>query len=581
MLQFKIKINNKDLVVPSGTSILEASKMANAKIPTLCHLDLHSLKAVNKVASCRICMVEIEGRKNLAPACATDIQDGMVIKTHSQRAINARRTMVELLLSDHPKDCLSCEKNLDCDLQKIASDLGIREDLRYSGEMSTYKKDSSSNAIYRNLDKCILCKRCETMCNEVQTCGILSGHDRGFETVISTAFGLPMSETMCTFCGQCVAVCPTAALTEINNIRDVWEAINDPEKTVIVQTAPAVRVALGEEFGLDPGTTVTGKMVSAIREIGFNKVFDTNFGADLTIVEEASEFIHRLNNGGKLPILTSCCPAWVNFFEHQFPDMLDIPSTCKSPHEMLGTIIKTYYAKKINIEPKKIVVVSIMPCLAKKNEASRSELSNEGLLNVDYVLSTRELAMMIKESGCDFNSLPNGEFDNPLGESTGASAIFGTTGGVIEAVLRTSYEWITGKKLEDVDFVQLRGMEGIRKASIKMNGIDIKIGIAHGLGNARELLNMIKSGEESFHAIEIMACPGGCIGGGGQPYLHGDDTIIMKRAEGLYKEDKGKARRKAQENKDLIKLYKEFIGDFYGEKAHELLHTSYTPKELI
>jgi iron-only hydrogenase group A len=419
------------------------------------------------------------------------------------------------------------------------------------------------------------------MCNDVQTCGILSAVDRGFETVVAPAFGMPMSETMCTFCGQCVAVCPTAALTEINNIREVWEAINDPEKVVIAQTAPAVRVALGEEFGMEVGTSVTGKMASSLKVLGFDKVFDTDFAADLTIIEEASEFAHRLQHNGTLPILTSCCPAWVKFFEHQFPELLDIPSTCKSPHEMMGAVIKTFYAKKLNIDPKKIVVVSIMPCLAKKHEAARSELSNESYQNVDYVLSTRELAMMIKEASIDFVSLPDADFDNPLGQSTGASVIFGTTGGVIEAALRTAYEWLTKETLENVDFTALRGMEGIREATVKVNDIDVRIGIAHGLGNARQLLEMIKSGKEKFHAIEIMACPGGCVGGGGQPYHHGDDTIIKKRALALYEEDKGKAKRKSHENEDIIKLYEEFLGEFYGHKAHELLHTKYTPRELI
>jgi NADH-quinone oxidoreductase subunit G len=581
MSEVKIKINDKELTVSSNTTILEAAKMVNVKIPTLCHLNLHDLKAVNQCASCRVCVVEIEGRRNLAPSCATYVQEGMNIKTSTPRAIKARRTMVELLLSDHPKDCLNCEKNQKCDLQKLASDLGIRGEIKYAGEMSTYKCDSSSKSIFRNLDKCILCRRCETMCNDVQTCGILSAVDRGFETVVSPAFGLPMSETMCTFCGQCVAVCPTAALTEMNYIREVWEAINDKDKVVVVQTAPAVRVALGEEFGMEPGTIVTGKMASSLRALGFDKVFDTDFAADLTIIEEASEFVHRVQHGGTLPILTSCCPAWVKFFEHQFPDMLDIPSTCKSPHEMMGAVIKTYYAKKLNIDPAKLVVVSVMPCLAKKHEAARTELSNENVQNVDYVLSTRELAMMIKESGIDFETMPDGDFDHPLGESTGASVIFGTTGGVIEAALRTAYEWITQESLENVDFTELRGMKGIREATIKVKDMDVRIGIAHGLGNARELLEMIKSGKEQFHAIEIMACPGGCVGGGGQPYHHGDDTIIMKRAAAIYAEDKGKKKRKSHENQDVINLYKEFLGEFYGEKAHELLHTHYTPRELI
>jgi NADH-quinone oxidoreductase subunit G len=385
-----VTINNRQVLVDEGTTILEAAKLLNIKIPTLCHLNLHDTKMVNQTASCRVCMVEVDGRRNLAPACSTPVFDKMVVKTNSIRAIKARRTVVELLLSDHPKDCLICEKNTDCELQKLSADLGVRE-IPFKGEMSNYPVDNSSYSIVRNLDKCILCRRCETMCNKVQTVNVLSGVERGFKTVVSPAFNLPMIDTACTFCGQCVAVCPTAALTEVNNIPKVWGALKDKDKFVIVQTAPAVRVALGEEFGMEPGTSVTGQMVSALRALGFNKVFDTDFAADLTIMEEATEFIHRLEHGGRLPILTSCCPGWVKFFEHQFPDLLDIPSTCKSPHEMFGAIAKTYLAEKLGLDPKNIVVVSIMPCLAKKYEAARPELSNVGSPDVDIVITTREL----------------------------------------------------------------------------------------------------------------------------------------------------------------------------------------------
>ena len=580
MRQVTISINDMQLSVPDGFTILEAARIAQVNIPTLCHMDLGDLKAVNHVASCRVCMVEVEGRRNLAPACATKVTEGMVIRTNTPRAVKARRTSVELLLSDHPADCLICEKNQKCDLQKLAADLGVRG-LKYKGAMSTYAEDTSSKSIHRNLDKCILCRRCETMCNEVQTCGILSAVDRGFETVVAPAFGLPMSETMCTFCGQCVAVCPTAALTEISHVRQVWEAINDPDKFVVVQTAPAVRVALGEEFGMEPGTIVTGKMVSALRKMGFDRVFDTDFGADLTIIEEASELVHRIQHGGRLPILTSCCPAWVKFFEHQFQDLLDIPSTCKSPHEMFGAIAKSYYAQKYEIDPNKMVVVSIMPCLAKKYESARPELTGEGISNVDYVLTTRELGSMIRESGFNFRLLEDDEFDNPLGESTGASVIFGTTGGVIEAALRTAYEWITGETLEAVDFHALRGFDGVREAQVKVGDLDMRIGVAHGLGNARKLLEAIRSGEANYHAIEIMACPGGCVGGGGQPYHHGNAEIIKKRAAAIYREDAGKPKRKSHENEDVMRLYEEFLGEFYGEKAHELLHTHYTARDRI
>ncbi|SKA84589.1 NAD(P)-dependent iron-only hydrogenase catalytic subunit [Caloramator quimbayensis] len=575
-----LTINGIKVSVPEGTTILEAAKKANIHIPTLCYLDLHDIKMVNRTASCRVCVVEVEGRRNLAPACATEASEGMVVKTDSIRAIKARRTVVELLLSDHPTDCLVCEKNTQCQLQQLAADLGIRN-IRYKGKMSTYPKDLSSESIYRNLDKCIMCRRCETMCNEVQTCNVYSAVDRGFETVVSPAFGLPMIDTQCTFCGQCVAVCPTAALTQISHVSKVWEALSDPDKYVIVQTAPAIRVALGEKFGMEAGSIVTGKMVAALKRLGFKKVFDTDFAADVTILEEAHEFIDRLQNGGRLPILTSCCPSWVKFIEHQFPDLLDIPSTCKSPHIMFGTIAKTYLADKMGINPEKIVVVSIMPCLAKKYEVIRPELKHEGLKNVDLVITTRELADMIKEAGIDFKSLCDEDFDDPLGESTGASVIFGTTGGVIEAALRTAYEWLTNKTLEDVEFQSVRGLDGLKEATININGQDIRIGVAHGLGNARKLLEAIQRGESQYHAIEIMACPGGCIDGGGQPYHFGNLDIVKKRMEALYTEDRNKKIRKSHENPAVKKLYEEYIGEVGGEKAHELLHTHYTKREKI
>lgn len=576
----KLTINNRDVEVPAGSTILEAAKKLNIKIPTLCHMDLHDLKMVNQAASCRVCVVEVEGRRNLAPACATPVFEGMVVRTDTVKSIKARRTVVELLLSDHPQDCLMCEKNTDCELQSLAADLGVRE-VRYKGTQSSYPMDTSSKSIVRNMDKCILCRRCETVCNEVQTVNVLSGIGRGFETVVGTSFDLPMHETACTFCGQCIAVCPTAALTEVNNISKVWDALNDKSKFVIVQTAPAVRVALGEEFGMDPGTVVTGKMATALRNLGFAKVFDTDFAADLTIMEEASEFVHRLQHGGKLPILTSCCPGWVKFFEHQFNDMLDIPSSCKSPHEMFGAIAKTYLAEKLGVKAEDMVVVSVMPCVAKKYEAARPELANEEMKDVDLVITTRELAQMLREAGVDFSSIEDGEFDNPMGESTGASVIFGATGGVIEAALRTAYEWLTKETLENVEFTALRGFDGIKEATVNINGDDVKIAVSHGLGNARKLLEAIRAGEADYHAIEIMACPGGCIGGGGQPYHHGDIEILKKRTEGIYSEDRSKVVRKSHENESIKKLYDEFLGEPYGEKAHKLLHTHYVKRQKI
>lgn len=569
-----ITINNKEIQVPKGHTILQAAREVNINIPTLCHMDLHSIKMVNKSASCRVCVVEVEGRRNLAPSCSTPVFEGMVIKTDSLRSVRARRTMVELLISDHPKDCLVCLKNQDCELQQLAADLGVRN-IRYSGEMSLYPVDDSSKSIYKDLSKCVLCRRCETMCNEVQTVFALSGVGRGFNTVVGPAFNAPMHETVCTFCGQCVAVCPTGALTEVDNVPKVWRVLDNKEKVVVVQVAPAVRVAIGELFGLEPGTIVTGKMVAALRSLGFNYVFDTDFAADLTIMEEAHEMIERIKAGKDLPILTSCCPAWVKFFEHQFPDLLNIPSTCKSPHEMFGAVAKTYLASKLGLKREDMVVVSVMPCVAKKYEAARPELESRGEQDVDVVITTRELGRMIKEAGIDFLSLPDEEYDMPLGESTGASVIFGTTGGVIEAALRTASEMITGKPLERVEFIEVRGLQGLREAKVEIEDISLNIAIAHGLGNARKLLESIQKGESKYHAIEIMACPGGCIGGGGQPYHHGDLEIIRKRARGIYEIDRSKTLRKSHENPAIKEIYAKFLGEPGSHLAHELLHTSY------
>lgn len=576
----KIKLNDKELTVPENITILEAAHQVGIKIPTLCHLDLHDLKMVNQTASCRVCMVEAHGRNTLVPSCVTKVWDGMDIKTNSIRAITARRMAVELLLSNHPNECFTCPKNLQCELQALAAELGVR-DIRWEGERMDYPKDISSEAIVKDSNKCIYCRRCETMCNEVQTCGILSGIGRGFDAFVGPFDNIPMVESSCTYCGQCVAVCPTAALTEVNNTEKVWSAINDPEKHVVVQTAPAIRVALGEMFGMEAGTIVTGKMVTALRQMGFDAIFDTDFGADLTIMEEASELIYRIKNNKELPILTSCCPAWVKFIEHQFPELLNIPSTCKSPHIMFGTITKTYYAKKNNIDPNNIVVVSIMPCIAKKAEAKRPELTKDDKDNVDIVVTTRELGLMIKEAGLEFESLPNGEFDMPLGETTGASVIFGTTGGVIEAAIRTAYEWLTGEELKEVEFNQLRGIEGVREATVNIGDKELKIGIANGLGNARTILENIRDKKVKYDAIEIMACPGGCIGGGGQPYHHGNDEIVKKRQEAIYKEDRNKRLRKSHENPQILELYKEYLGEPYGKLAHELLHTHYEERERI
>jgi len=575
-----ITLNNIKLQVEKGTTILEVARANGVNIPTLCHLDMASIKMVNKVGTCRVCMVEVEGRMDLMPACAVEVYDGMVIHTNTTRAIKARRTMVELFLSNHPKDCLVCERNKNCELQTLAADLNIREN-RYDGKMINHPKDVSSQSLIRDAEKCVLCRRCETMCNQVQTVGVYSAVQRGIESVVSTAFDNPMTETSCTFCGQCVSVCPTGALTQVSHTSEVWDAINDPDKVVIVQTAPAIRVALGEEFGYPIGTSVTGQMVSGLRRIGFNYVYDTVFGADLCVMEEASELISRIKNGGRLPMLTSCCPAWVKFIEHQFPELLDVPSTCKSPQQMFGAIAKTFLAKKLGVDPAKMVVVAIMPCLAKKFEAAREELSNSNQPEVDYVLTTRELASMLREAGINFSQLPNEDFDKVMGESTGAGVIFGTTGGVIEAAVRTAASWLGGGNVTDVEYQQLRGVEGIREATIKVGDLDLKIGIANGLGNARTLLENIRDGKSEYHAIEIMACPGGCISGGGQPFYGNDRAVIAKRAEGLYGEDRGKKVRVSHENEEIKALYAEFLGEPGGKKAHELLHTSYTKRPKL
>ncbi|MDI9534416.1 MAG: NADH-dependent [FeFe] hydrogenase, group A6 [Bacteroidota bacterium] len=585
MSLINIKINGKDIQVAAGTTVLQAAKKVGIEIPTLCHMNLHDLNIEHNPGGCRICVVEVAGRRNLAPACVTKVTEGMEVKTHTMRVLNARKTVLELILSDHPFECLTCAKNGTCDLQKLAQDLGVRE-IHYQGEQSSYKEDNSPSII-RDMDKCIMCRRCETMCNEVQTCGVLSGVNRGFDAVVAPAFEQDLIQSPCTFCGQCVAVCPTGALTERDYTNRVIRALADPTKTVIVQTAPAVRAALGEEFGLEPGTLVTGKMVAALRKIGFDKVYDTDFAADLTIMEEGTELLGRLTkflNGDKdvkLPLLTSCCPAWVNFLEYQFPELKDIPSTAKSPQQMFGAVAKTYIAEKLGVAREDLIVVSIMPCLAKKYEAQRPEFAVNGNPDVDFALSTRELAHLIKQSIGDLKDLEEEDYDKLMGQSTGAAVIFGNTGGVIEAACRTAYEVHTGKTLEKVDFKQLRGLEGVRTASVDIDGLELKLGIAHGLGNARKLLEMVKNGEADFHAIEIMACPGGCIGGGGQPLHHGDSSILKARAAALYRADEEMKLRKSHENPEIISLYEEFLGQPMSEKAHHLLHTEYFDKKKV
>ena len=575
-----LTINGKAVSVPADTMILEAAKQVNIKIPSLCHLHMDDIKFDNHCASCRVCMVSA-GRK-LVPACGTLVKEGMVVNTNSPEALKFRRNVVELMLSDHPKDCLSCVRNKDCELQEIAAELGIRK-VRFSdGEQSTGTYDISTKSIVKDNSKCILCRRCETMCSEVQTVKVLSGVNRGFNTEVSTFFGADLADTNCTYCGQCISVCPTGALVEKDNTREAWTALAQKEKPVIVQTAPAVRVALGESFGLEPGSISTGKMVAALKALGFDYVFDTNFAADLTIMEEANEFVNRFVKGKNLPILTSCCPAWVNFMEHEYPDLLQHLSTCKSPQSMFSPIARHYFAEKVlNKKPDEVIVMSIMPCVAKKYEVSREELGRDGYLDTDIYLTTRELARMIKEAGIELDNLEEAEFDSPLGYSTGAADIFGATGGVLEAALRTAYHDITKEEAPSLDFKEVRGMTGIKEASLEIAGHTVNVAATSSLGNARKLMDELRQGNSKYHLIEIMACPGGCVAGGGQPYNHGDYDIVKARAKALYEIDAHKKDRLSHHNPDIIKLYDEFLGERGGHKAHDLLHTKYSDKSNI
>ena len=582
-----LKIDNREISVPKGTTILEAARELGIDIPPLCYMNLKDLCIKNATASCRICVVEVDGRKNLAPSCATRCENGMNVHTNTMRVLNARRTVLELMLSDHPSDCLVCAKSGSCELQAVAIKLGIRE-IPFQGTQTEYKVDLSPS-IRRDATKCIYCRRCEMMCNDIQTVGALGAVNRGFDSVVMPAFDQALQDSECTFCGQCVAVCPVGALTELDHTNRLIKDLANPDKTVIVQTAPAVRAALGEEFGLPAGTSVTGKMVAALRKLGFAKVFDTDFAADLTIMEEGTELLGRLTaflNGDKdvkLPIITSCCPGWVNFFEKQFPDLLDNPSSARSPQQMFGAIAKTYWAEKMGIKREDLIVVSVMPCLAKKFESERDEFRTNGDPDVNYSISTRELAALIKQTNINFMQLENEDFDAPLGESTGAAVIFGASGGVMEAALRTAYEVHTGKTLDNVNFEGVRGIENLKEATIDVDGFELKVAVAHSLGTARKLMNELRAGKSPYHAIEVMACPGGCIGGGCQPLHHGDSARIKARAKALYSEDTEKNFRKSHENPYIISLYEEFLGKPMSEKAHHLLHTCYfnRGKEII
>ena len=584
MSDVTVTINGTKVTVPSGSTILEACQKLNINVPTLCYCKDLGCGVSNKPASCRICLVEATGirpRPILVPACATPItNDRVEVWTNSLRALTARRTVLELMLSDHPKDCLTCPKNQECELQKLAAEFGIR-DIEFQGEVNKFPVDDSSEAIMRDLSKCIMCRRCETVCNKVQTVGTLTGYGRGFSAKVGTASMIPLADTSCTFCGQCVNACPVGAITGISYVKKVWNAINDKTKTVIVQAAPAVRVAVGQEFGFEPGTPVTGKLVAGLRALGFDKVFDTNFGADLTIMEEGHELVERIKANKNLPILTSCCPGWINFIETNFPDLLHIPSSCKSPQQMFGAIAKSYYAEKIGVAPKDLVVVSVMPCQAKKYEAARPEFSHDGVRDVDYVLTTRELCRMFREAGVNLANMNDEQFDSPLGQSTGAADIFGVTGGVLEAALRSVRSVLTNEDLtgDAINFRAVRGLDGIKEAKVEIApGLTVNAAVCSGLGNARKILEMVRKEPNRFQAIEIMACPGGCINGGGQPFTHGDSTLLEKRMRGLYLEDASKPLRMSHNNPDIKKLYEEFLGEPGSERAHHLLHTKYHSK---
>ncbi|MDD4066858.1 MAG: NADH-dependent [FeFe] hydrogenase, group A6 [Clostridia bacterium] len=578
MENVKLTIDGIEVEVPVDYTVLEAAEVAQIDIPTLCYL-----KNINQIGACRMCIVEIEGMRGFVTSCTQPVANGMVVKTNTPQLIEARKVTMELLLSNHANSCTTCVRNTNCELQALAKKLNVTE-IEYEGEKIDMMLDEISPSIVRDPNKCILCGRCVAMCKQVQKVGAIEKMNRGFNTVISGTFNMSLANVNCVNCGQCINVCPTGALSEKDNTKEVWKALQDKDKYVVVQTAPAVRAALGEEFGLPIGTLVTGKMVSALKKLGFDKVFDTDTAADLTIMEEATELIERINNKGVLPMITSCSPGWIKYIEHHFPEQLDHLSTCKSPHQMFGAIIKSYYANKINIDPKNIVVVSVMPCVAKKFEAKRSELSVDGLADVDVVLTTREIARMIKQANIDFVSLSEEQFDDPMGEATGAAVIFGTTGGVMEAALRTAQDLLTGTSVDKIDFTEVRGKEGLKEATVSINGLDINVAVAHGLANAEKVMKEINDGTSKYHFIEIMACPGGCIMGGGQPIHTAKEIssidIMGLRAKALYDADSASKIRKSHDNPAIKKMYEEYLEKPGSHIAHELLHTTYTKRDL-
>lgn len=576
MEMVNITIDGISAAVPKGYTVLEAARSLNINIPTLCYL-----KDVNEIGACRMCVVEVEKARSLQASCVLPISEGMVVKTNSAQVRESRKTTLELLLARHNRECTICSKSLNCELQKLCDELNIKE-IPYKPYKTDFTIDNLSPSIVRDPSKCILCGRCVNVCKNVQGVGVIDFTGRGVNTMVTPAFNKSLNDVACINCGQCIKVCPVGALSEKDDTDEVWEALSNPELHVVVETAPAVRVGLGEEFGMERGAAVTGKMVAALRRLGFAKVFDTDFAADLTIMEEGTELINRIKNGGKLPMITSCSPGWIKFCEHNFPDFLDNLSTCKSPHQMFGALAKSYYAKKAGIDPSKVFVVSIMPCTAKKFECKRPELANDGHTDVDVVLTTRELARMIKQSRINFVKLEDENFDSMLGESTGAAVIFGVTGGVMEAALRTVAEVLTGKEMENIEYTAVRGLEGIKEAEVMIGDLKVKAAVAHGTGNAKELLEKIQRGEADYHFIEIMGCPGGCINGGGQPIIMDKNEVEeskVDRTNSIYNIDKSMPVRKSHLNAEVKELYKEFLGEPNSHKAHELLHTHYTKRD--